>query len=201
MRSLIAIPMFLVVSSMAPRLALAHVPFAGLNDLYNGLLHPVVVPAHLLLLAAAGLLLGKQGSRAVPPSFLLFCLFTLTGLVATTFFAGGIGERYLLGVAAVIGLLIAANLRIPFILCFILAALTGFLLGFDSTQTVLVGDAKFFSLLGSGLGLCFLFLYPLAFADYFGDRNWQKIGVRIVGSWVAASAILVLALSLQPPSG
>ncbi|NNK56490.1 MAG: hypothetical protein HKP44_04180 [Desulfofustis sp.] len=201
MRSLIAIPMFLVVSSMAPRLALAHVPFAGLNDLYNGLLHPVVVPAHLLLLAAAGLLLGKQGSRAVPPSFLLFCLFTLTGLVATTFFAGGIGERYLLGVAAVIGLLIAANLRIPFILCFILAALTGFLLGFDSTQTVLVGDAKFFSLLGSGLGLCFLFLYPLAFADYFSDRNWQKIGVRIVGSWVAASAILVLALSLQPPSG
>ncbi|MBT8345672.1 MAG: HupE/UreJ family protein [Desulfofustis sp.] len=201
MRSLIAIPMFLVVSSMAPRLALAHVPFAGLNDLYNGLLHPVVVPAHLLLLAAAGLLLGKQGSRAVPPSFLLFCLFTLTGLVATTFFAGGIGERYLLGVAAVIGLLIAANLRIPFILCFILAALTGFLLGFDSTQTVLVGDAKFFSLLGSGLGLCFLFLYPLAFADYFGDRNWQKIGVRIVGSWVAASAILVLALSLHPPSG
>ncbi|NNK13677.1 MAG: hypothetical protein HKP52_05520 [Desulfofustis sp.] len=201
MRSLIAIPMFLVVSSMAPRLALAHVPFAGLNDLYNGLLHPVVVPAHLLLLAAAGLFLGKQGSRVVPPSFLLFCLFTLTGLVATIFFTGGIGERYLLGVAAVIGLLIAANLRIPFILCFILAALTGFLLGFDSTQTVLVGDAKFFSLLGSGLGLCFLFLYPLAFADYFGDRNWQKIGVRIVGSWVAASAILVLALSLQPPSG
>jgi hypothetical protein len=63
---------------------------------------------------------------------------------------------------------------------------------------VLTGKAKFFSLLGSGLGICFLFLYPLAFADYFGDRNWQKIGVRIVGSWVAASAILVLALSLQP---
>jgi len=25
-------------------------------------------------------------------------------------------------------------------------------------------------------------------------RDWQRIGVRIVGSWIAASAILVLAL-------
>ena len=201
MRSLLSITIILAISSLAPRLALAHVPFAGLNDLYNGLLHPVVVPAHLLLLAAAGLFLGKQGARVVPPSFLLFCLFTFCGLGATLFFTGGIGERYLLGVAAVIGLLIAANLRIPFFLCLIVAALTGLILGLDTTQTVLVGKAKFFSLLGSGLGICFLFLYPLAFADYFGDRNWQKIGVRIVGSWVAASSILVLALSLQPPSG
>ena len=201
MRALAPVLVILAIGVLAPRLAVAHVPFAGLNDLYNGLLHPVVVPAHLLLVAAAGLFLGKHGSRVVPPSFLLFCLFTFSGLVATIFYTGGIGERYLLGVAAVIGLLIAANLRIPFLLCLIVAALIGFLLGLDSTQTVLVGKAKFFSLLGSGLGLCFLFLYPLAFADYFGDRSWQKIGVRIVGSWVAASSILVLALSLTPPPG
>lgn len=186
---------------MAPKLAFAHVPFAGLNDLYNGLLHPVVVPAHVLLLTAAGLLLGKQSSRAVPPAFLLFCLFTFIGLVGTVFYAGGIDEYYLLGGAAIIGLLIASNLRIPFFLCLIVASLTGLLLGLDSLQNVLTGKAKFYSLLGSGLGICFLYLYPLAFADYFGDRNWQKIGVRIIGSWVAASAILVLALSFQPALG
>ena len=201
MRSLLSSAIILAISCMAPRLAQAHVPFAGLNDLYNGLLHPVVVPAHLLLLAAAGLFLGKQGSRVVPPAFLLFCLSTFCGLVTTIFFTGGIGERYVLGVAAVVGLLIAANFRIPLFLCLIVAALTGVLIGLDSTQAELVGRAKFFSLLGSGLGICFLFLYPLAFADYFGDRNWQKIGVRIVGSWVAASSILVLVLSLHPPAG
>jgi hypothetical protein len=27
-------------------------------------------------------------------------------------------------------------------------------------------------------------------------RDWQRIGVRIAGSWIAASAILVLALRL-----
>lgn len=201
MKKLIFFSIFLATSWATIEPAQAHVPFAGLNDLYNGLLHPVVVPAHLLLLAASGLFLGKQGARVVPPAFLLFCVATFSGLSATVFFTAGIGERYLLGVAAVIGLLLAANLRIPFSLCLIVAALTGLLLGLDTTQTVLIGKAKFFSLLGSGLGICFLFLYPLAFADYFGDRKWQKIGVRIVGSWVAASAILVLALSLQPPSG
>ena len=86
MRSLLFVTIILAVSCLTPRLALAHVPFAGLNDLYNGLLHPVVVPAHLLLLAASGLFLGKQGSRVVPPVFLLFCLFTFSGLVATLFF-------------------------------------------------------------------------------------------------------------------
>jgi len=29
------------------------------------------------------------------------------------------------------------------------------------------------------------------------DRPWQRIGLRVVGSWIAASAILVLALRLM----
>jgi urease accessory protein len=28
------------------------------------------------------------------------------------------------------------------------------------------------------------------------DKDWQRIGIRIVGSWIAASAILVIALKL-----
>ena len=198
MRSFASILIVLAICCAAPTPALAHIPFAGLNDLYNGLLHPLVVPAHLLLLVAAGLFLGKQGSQAIAPSLLVFSLFTFGGLLATVFSIKGGGEISLLVLAAIIGLLICANLRIPIVLCLLFAALTGSLLGLDSAQDVLVGKAKFFSLFGSGLGICFLFLYPLAFADYFSNKNWQRIGVRIVGSWVAASAILVLALTLQP---
>ena len=201
MRPLVSVVSILVICSAAPTPALAHVPFAGLNELYNGLLHPLVVPAHLLLLIATGLFLGKQGSRGIAPSLLVFSLLTFGGLVATIFSMKGGGEKSLLILTAIIGLLIAVNLRIPMFLCLLVAALTGFLIGLDSPQDVLAGKAKFFSLLGSGLGICFLFLYPLAFADYFSDRNWQKIGVRIVGSWVAASAVLVLALALQTALG
>jgi hydrogenase/urease accessory protein HupE len=194
---------FLVIAGLwaVPTTALAHVPFAGLNDLYNGILHPLVVPAHLLVLTATGLFLGKQGTRVVAPSLLVFSLFTLAGLVATLFASGGVGEIKLLAAAALVGLLVAANVRVSMVLCLPVAALAGFFLGLDSYQDAFAGSAKFFSLLGSGLGLCFLFSYAVAFADYFGDRNWQKIGVRIVGSWVAASAILVLALSMKSPMG
>ena len=34
------------------------------------------------------------------------------------------------------------------------------------------------------------------FISMHSKRSWQRIGVRIVGSWIAASAILVLALRL-----
>ena len=180
-----------------PRQALAHVPFAGLNELYNGLLHPVVVPAHLLLIIAVGLFLGKQKSTSVGASLLVFGVGTLGGLLLTLVATGGIGERYILSLAAIFGFMLASNLRLPYVICLVIAAGSGFLLGLDSVQTVLAGKAKFFSLLGCGLGICFLFLYPLAFSDYFDGRKWQNIGVRVVGSWVAASAILVLALSLQ----
>lgn len=195
-------PLFLFVTALAfcwinPDPVLAHVPFAGLNELYNGLLHPVVVPAHLLLIISVGLFLGKQKSTSVGASLLVFGVFAFGGLLLSVAVTNGIGEQYLLSLAAIFGVLLAFNLKLPCVISLVIAAGSGFLLGLDSVQAVLTGKAKFFSLLGCGLGICFLFLYALAFSDYFDDRRWQKIGVRVVGSWVAASAILVLTLSLQ----
>ena len=182
---------------LVPEPALAHVPFEGLSDLYNGILHPVFVPAHLLLLIAAGLYLGKHGSKVIPAVLMVFILFTTAGLVAAGFSIGGEVESLLLGGSVILGILVSANFGVPTPLCLIVAALTGFTIGLDSAQEVLTGKAKIFSLIGSGFGICLLFLYPLAFADHFSDKNWQKIGIRIVGSWVAASSFLVLALSLS----
>ena len=41
-----------------------------------------------------------------------------------------------------------------------------------------------------------LILGLVAFAASRPTRDWQRIGVRILGSWAAASALLVLALRL-----
>jgi hypothetical protein len=65
----------------------------------------------------------------------------------------------------------------------------------DSAQDALSGKEKLVSLLGSGLALYLLFLYPMALADVFNKKPWQMIGVRVIGSWIAASSLLVLALS------
>jgi len=35
----------------------------------------------------------------------------------------------------------------------------------------------------------------MVFADWFGKRSWQRIGLRVLGSWAAASSLLVLSLA------
>ena len=49
------------------------------------------------------------------------------------------------------------------------------------------------ALLGTGLAAG-LALTIVVMATNCLTRGWQRIGVRIVGSWIAASAVLVLAL-------
>ena len=49
------------------------------------------------------------------------------------------------------------------------------------------------TLIGTGLGACCA-LAIVIIAVRSLQRGWHRIGVRIVGSWMAASAILVLAL-------
>jgi hypothetical protein len=45
--------------------------------------------------------------------------------------------------------------------------------------------------------MCTLLLCTMGVADYLKERTWQTIGVRIMGSWITASALLVLSLSLS----
>jgi urease accessory protein len=67
----------------------------------------------------------------------------------------------------------------------------------DSGQAELASAALFASLVGTWLGMCILLLCTMGAADYLKAMPWQTIGVRIVGSWMTASALLVLSLSLS----
>jgi len=179
---------------------LAHSPIKGMGSFYNGLLHPVFVPAHLLLLIALGLLIGQKGLSENRLSFAVFLVATVIGLIGAWFSVGGEIEIALLSAAAIIGLLIASNLPIGVYLCAIIAALVGLLISIDSAQETLSGTVKLLTLLGTGVGINILFLYAMGFADYFNKKSWQKIGIRIIGSWIAASSLLVIALSYSDVS-
>ena len=128
---------------LVPGPALAHVPFEGLSDFYNGILHPVFVPAHVLLLIAAGLYLGKHGSKNSGGFNGIYSLYDC-GTGCCGFLArrgsrissfGGIGN---------FGYFVSANFRVPTPLCLIVAALAGFIIGLDSAQDVLTGKQKYF---------------------------------------------------------
>jgi len=182
---------------VVPDLAWAHTSIPGIGYFYNGLLHPVLVPAHLLLIIAFGLFVGQQGPKRIELAVVAFAAAVFIGLVLAGFSIGTEMEAVGLVLSAAIGLLVASNPRPGLTWCVLIALLSGLFLGIDSAQDELTGTDKLVTLFGSGVAIYFLVLYPIALADHFSNKPWQKIGIRIVGSWVAASSMLVLALALS----
>jgi hydrogenase/urease accessory protein HupE len=192
---------------LLPGLAAAHAPIEGLNSFYNGLLHPLVVLAHVFPLLALGLLFGQQGAMGSRFILVVYGAAIVLGLTAAALlpssgsfadFMAGFLEKALLGSAAVLGLLIAIHPRLPPPLPVALGALTGLLVGMDSLMAGLAGKDKLAGLFGSGIVAYLLPLYPMALAESLDRRPRLKIAVRVLGSWIAASALLVLSLSLLP---
>jgi len=161
----------------------------------EGLFNPALVPAHTLALCGLGLFIGQQSSRALPVLSLAAGL--AGGLIAIALAVGPTPSRIvLLADAALIGGLVASAWAPPRPVGWLLAAIAGAALALDSppqAATIAQGNA---TLLGTGLGACVLLVVVSAGAA-LATRRWQQLGVRIVGSWIAASALLVLALLLR----
>ncbi|RLQ23071.1 hypothetical protein DWB85_03585 [Seongchinamella sediminis] len=183
---------------LAPGTVLAHSPMPGIGQFYGGLLHPLLVPAHLLPLVALGLLVGQRGLAAMRVAYSGFALALLVGLIIAglkpTAPAGA--ETALLLLAACCGLATALRIPLPRILLAAVAALTALVIGADSGVADLNRQQTFFAMFGAGIGACLLLLVVAGLAE-LPRRHWQQILVRVLGSWCAASAVIVLALALR----
>ena len=194
----------LPVLLLAPATALAHSPIKGVGDFFNGILHPLFVPAHVLLMVALGLLIGQQGVRTNLATVWAYAGGVLAGLllagVGASLFDAQFQELAILAAAVGAGLLVVfAAPVLPFLLA-LFGSLAGLLLGLDSLQAELMGRARSVALFGTGVSLYLLLLYPMAMAESFTRHPWLRVGVRILGSWITASALLVLALLFAPVS-
>lgn len=186
----------LALALLLPDAAWAHSPIKGINNFYNGVLHPLLVPAHLLLIIVTGLWIGQAGLKKADHAIYSYSLALIIGLVIGWFHPGGeYIELIVLGLAAAIGVTVAAAPSLPSYVYPILAAVAGVLLGLDSAQNELYGKEKFLSMLGSAVSIYFFLLYPLVLAHYARGHHWLSVIVRIIGSWIAASALLVLTLA------
>lgn len=183
---------------LIPDIASAHSLFKNVHNFYNGMLHPLFVPAHILMIISIGLFLGQQGPQKSLKSIALFFLMMVFGLLLAGYSASYASESVLLLITTITGILVSVKPNISKLATAILAAVAGLFLGMDSTQDGLSGNNQFVALFGSGLGIYLFFLYPMSFAESFSKSVWQKITIRIIGSWLAASSIMVLALSLRP---
>jgi urease accessory protein len=173
--------------------ALAHPPPLGVRGFWGGVLHPVFVTDHVVGILGLGFLIGGQERWGFLP--LTACAAALVaGLIAMT---TGIVPRFaneaVLGTAVVAGLLVALARPLPQVLGTLLAIVLGLAIALDSPPEVLSVSEANLMLIGTGIGAG-AFLAVVALAIRQAQARWAKIGVRILGSWIAAAAILGLAL-------
>jgi urease accessory protein len=101
----------------------------------------------------------------------------------------------LLAVAVALGVMVAAAWA-PKLLACLLAAIAGVALALDSPPQAVTITEAYATLGGTALGACAMLVVVAAIAAH-ANADWQRLGLRIVGSWIAASAILVLAVQLR----
>jgi urease accessory protein len=179
----------------------AHTAIEGIDALYNGILHPLIVPAHLLGLLALGLLTGQQGELQIQRVLPIFLVPLFVALLYVALGGVLIVEQLLLLWAILCGSLVALKLSLPRWLLWACLVGEGLLIGLDSVPMGLEGKDRFALLFGIFLGAG-LFLMYLAMIVQRLVHPWQQIGVRVLGSWIIASSLLVLTLSIvQSSSG
>jgi len=179
----------------------AHTAIEGIDALYNGILHPLIVPAHLLGLLALGLLTGQQRELRIQRVLPIFLVPLFVALLYVALGGVLIVEQLLLLWAILCGSLVALKLSLPRWILWACLVGEGLLIGLDSVPMGLEGKDRFALLFGIFLGAG-LFLMYLAMIIQRLIHPWQQIGVRVLGSWIIASSLLVLTLSIvQSSSG
>ena len=201
MRALAPLVAALILIGAGP--AAAHSITPGTSGFTDGLQHPFGILAHVMILLAAGLLLGQRDiARWAAPLYGFLAGFALglaLGPLLTSAQIEQVAALALLALAAVSGVMIAWARPWSAALLMPLLALAGFGLGFDSAPDGSL-QQTLAALAGTGFAAIFALLNLAMLGNYAQNnarRPWQAIGLRVVGSWIAAAAIMVLALQLR----
>jgi urease accessory protein len=173
--------------------AFAHPVAANVGGVLGGALHPLLVTEHSLAILGLGLLIGQQTEWARPAPFTFIVVLAPGLLILTLGVAIPFAGIVVLLCALVAGVLVALARPLPEALGCVLAGLAGLAIALDSPpQVVSVREANLM-LIGTGFGATILLIVVVEVSARLRP-SWTRIGARVFGSWIAASAILLLAL-------
>lgn len=178
--------------------ALAHVPIEGWGDFANGAVHPLLNPAQLLVIVGLALLLGQQVPLKVKTPMLFFATAVAGSLALTvTGLFPEIPPPVIASAALLLGALVAiARAPHPHVI-HALCALAGFILGLDSEVETGEAFAVAQTLVGTWLCLNLLTGYITLASSNAAGKLIAMNAIRILGSWLVAIALLMLAFSLR----
>ena len=191
------LPAAFVLSLCVPTTAWAHSTIPGLEGFAGGALHPLTTPAHLLLIVALGLLLGQRSPLDLKPLFVVFvpCLM-LALMLTTTGLIKAVSQPVLIALALGGAIPVSLERPVPSVAYRGISAAAAFAIGFDSAPEPGPASILIKTLLGTWIMVIFLVFDVAYYTSLAMQKHWPRLGVRILGSWIIAISLLVLALSL-----
>jgi urease accessory protein len=191
------LPVTLLVFGL-PVTADAHTTISGLGDFFGGVLHPFTTPPHLLVLLGLGVVVGQHSPLNLKLPLAVFIpvsaaalLLTTTGIVKTVY------PPILISIALLLGALVALEKSPPAFVTGAVFAMAALAIGLDSG--VETGSATVIAktLLGTWLGLIFAVADIAFYVSFFTKQKWQKVGLRVAGSWITAASFMILAFAFR----
>ena len=182
--------MLAIVLLWPPSPASAHLVTTGMGPVYDGIGHLLLTPEDLVPALALALYAGLRGALA--GRRILF-------LLPLAWFAGGVAGSAVSSIPSLplpaisfllLGVLIAGDLRLPADLVTILAVVLGLVHGFFNGFALKEGPG-ILGLLGIMTVLFVLVALAAAFVISL-KKPWTRIVVRVTGSWIFASGLLLL---------
>jgi urease accessory protein len=189
---LVALALIVIV----PTRVEAHLNSTGMGPVYDGLLHILISPEDLIPVLALALFAGLRGAEhgrralfVLPSAWLIGGLVGLSSTTTANPILAAISFLLLGGLVAVDAQL---SLRATTVIAAMLGLVHGYLNGAGMGQPGVGAVAL--------LGLVFMvFVLVSVFAAFVVRLRWPwtRIAVRVVGSWIVASGLLVLGWNLR----
>ncbi|MCK5727334.1 MAG: hypothetical protein KAH22_10965 [Thiotrichaceae bacterium] len=163
----------------------------------QGFYHPLQTPQQLLLILSLAILVAQQG-QTIQASFSFF-LAIIVGFIFNHYLNLDINtELILLCLALSTSLLCLIKLSLNSILLGIIVFSCGLLIGYDSSPISIPGLGDKITiqwLSGAGTSMVLSFVLIASFCLLL-KPFWQGLILRILSSWLATSALIVLTLQL-----
>lgn len=174
----------------------AHLVTTGLGPVYDGISHLLLSPADLVPIIALGFLGGQGGPIAARHVLFVLPGCWLVGSIAGYALSLSMSVNVIWLIFMLLGGLVAVDLKASVTAIATLAALVGAFEGLADGSGIASAPAGVVSLMSISAAVFIVTALASAAAIAF---RWQpaRIAVRVLGSWTAATGLLLLGWSLR----
>jgi hydrogenase/urease accessory protein HupE len=166
-----------------------------MGPVYDGIGHLLMTPEDLVPVLALALYAGLRGAVTGRRAMFLLPLAWITGGLAGSAVSMTISFTIPAISFLILGLLVAADLWLPADVVAGLAVLLGLVHGFMNGVALEEG-AGTFGLIGI-MAMLFILVTIVSALVVSLKRPWERIAVRVAGSWIAAIGLLMIGWAIR----